>query len=134
MQLFAIPRIIARRAFLSMEFSRQEYWNGSPFPSPRDLPDPAIEPRSHALQPDSLLSEPQGKHVLKKWFKAKTLAWMHSMGLGTYSGIRKMDSWVIFKRWDTSSVWHLIKRPLALPSVFLVQLCDKEAVSAWIAR
>ena len=44
-----------------MEFSRQEYWNGLeqvPFPSPRDLPDPEIEPQSLALQADSLPSEP----------------------------------------------------------------------------
>ena len=42
-------------------FSRQEYWSGLPFPSPGDLPDPGIEPRSPALQVDSLLSEPPGK-------------------------------------------------------------------------
>ena len=44
----------------SMEFSRQEYWSGLPFPPPRDLPDPGIEPRSPALQADSLLSGPPG--------------------------------------------------------------------------
>ena len=38
-------------------FSRQEYWNGLPFPSPRDLLDPGIEPRSPAWQADSLPSE-----------------------------------------------------------------------------
>ena len=43
---------------LSMEFSREEYWNGSPFPSPGDLPNPGIKPRSPALQADTLLSEP----------------------------------------------------------------------------
>ena len=44
-----------------MEFSRQEYWSGQPFPSPGDLPDPRIEPGSPALQADSLPSEPPGK-------------------------------------------------------------------------
>ena len=39
---------------LSMEFSRPEYWSGQPFPSPGDLPIPGIEPRSPALQADSL--------------------------------------------------------------------------------
>ena len=34
------------QALLPMEFSRQEYWNGVPFPSPGDLPDPGIEPVS----------------------------------------------------------------------------------------
>ena len=45
----------------SMRFSRQEYWSGSPFPSPGDLSDPGIEPRSPTLQADSLPAEPQGK-------------------------------------------------------------------------
>ena len=47
-----------------MGFSRQEFWNGLPFPSPGDLPDPEIEPRSLALQADALLSEPPGKPCL----------------------------------------------------------------------
>ena len=41
-------------------FSRQENWNGLPFPSPGDLPNPGIEPRSPALPEDSLSAEPQG--------------------------------------------------------------------------
>ena len=45
----------------SMKFSRPEYWSGYPFPSPGDLPNPGIEPRSPALQVDSLPAEPQGK-------------------------------------------------------------------------
>ena len=44
-----------------MGFSRQEYWSGLPFPSPGDLPNPGIAPRSPALQVDSLPAEPQGK-------------------------------------------------------------------------
>ena len=44
-----------------MEFSRPEYWSGWPFPSQGDLPNPGIQPRSPALQADSLLAEPQGK-------------------------------------------------------------------------
>ena len=44
-----------------MEFSRQEYWSGLPFPSPGNLPYPGIEPGSPTLQADSLLSKPQGK-------------------------------------------------------------------------
>ena len=49
---------IARQAPLSMGFSRQEYWSELPFPFPGDLPDPGIEPRSPALQADSLPSGP----------------------------------------------------------------------------
>ena len=41
--------IVACRAPLSMEFSRQEYWSGVPFPFPGDLPDPGIEATSPAL-------------------------------------------------------------------------------------
>ena len=45
----------------SMEFSRSEYWNGWSFPSPGDLPNPGIKPRSPALQAGSLPAEPQEK-------------------------------------------------------------------------
>ena len=48
---------VARQAPLSMEFSSQEYWSGLPCPPPGDLPNPGIEPRSLALQADSLPSE-----------------------------------------------------------------------------
>ena len=44
---------VARQAPLSMGFPRQEYWSGLPFPSPGDLPNSGIEPRSPALQVDS---------------------------------------------------------------------------------
>ena len=44
-----------------MGFSRQEYWSGLPFPSPGDLPNPGIEPKSPALQADALTPEPPGK-------------------------------------------------------------------------
>ena len=60
-QLFATPWTVAYQAPLSMEFSRQEYWSGLPFPSPGDLPDPGIEPGSPTLQADALPSEPPGK-------------------------------------------------------------------------
>ena len=52
---------VAHQAPPSMGFSRQEYWNGLPFPSSGDLPDPRIEPRSPALEADTLTSEPPGK-------------------------------------------------------------------------
>ena len=57
----AMPGTVAHQAPLSMGFSRQEYWSGLPFPSPRDLPDPGIEPRSPALQANSLPTELWGK-------------------------------------------------------------------------
>ena len=54
---------IARQAPLSLGFSRQQYWSGLPCPSPGDLPNPGIEPRSPTLQADSLPSEPPEKLV-----------------------------------------------------------------------
>ena len=54
------PWTVAHQAPLSMGFSRQVYWSGVPFPSPGELPDPGIKPRSPALQEDSLPSEPLG--------------------------------------------------------------------------
>ena len=45
----------------SIEFSGPEYWSGYPFPTPGDLPNPGIEPRSPTLQADSLPTESQGK-------------------------------------------------------------------------
>ena len=59
--LFAIPQTVAHQVPLSMGFSRQEYWSGLLFPSPGDLPDPGIEPRSSTLWADSSPSEPPGK-------------------------------------------------------------------------
>ena len=53
----ASPWTVACQAPLSMGFSRQEYWSGLPFPSPGDLPDPGIEPKSPALEANSLLTE-----------------------------------------------------------------------------
>ena len=44
--LFAIPWTVACQVPLSIEFSRQEYWSGFPFPITRDLPNPGIKPES----------------------------------------------------------------------------------------
>ena len=51
------PWTVACQVSLPMGFSGQEYWSGLPFPSPGDLSDPGIEPRSPALQADSLPTE-----------------------------------------------------------------------------
>ena len=62
-RLFVTPWTIAYQAPPSMGFSRQECWSGLPFPSPGDLPDPGIKPRSPALQADAFPSAPPGKPV-----------------------------------------------------------------------
>ena len=77
---------VACQAFLSMEFSRQEYQSGQTFPSPGDLPDPGLKPRSPALQVNSLPSESPEKSVYRKetaklwnvhfFFNVKNQFWM----------------------------------------------------------
>ena len=73
----------SHQAPLSMEFSRQEYWSGLPFLSPEDLLDPRIEPRSPALQADSLLISHQGRKIglvrlicpfIKKHFRISSIS------------------------------------------------------------
>ena len=59
---FATLWYVAHQAPLSIGFSRKEYWSGLPFPSPGDLPNPGIEPRSPALHADSLPT----KSILKE--------------------------------------------------------------------
>ena len=73
-QLFVTPWIVARQAHLSMEFYRQEYWSGLPFPSPGDHSDLGIEPRFPALQADSLPSAPSGRSP------AMQKIWVQSLG------------------------------------------------------
>ena len=58
---FVSPWTVAHQAPLSMGIPRQEYWSGLPFPSPRDLPDPGIEPMSPALAGKYFIPEPPGK-------------------------------------------------------------------------
>ena len=95
-QPFATPR--AHQALLSMEFSRQEYWSGLPFPSPGDLPNRGIEPGSHALQADSLPSEPPGttpiysQSGLFKWKSVHVIP------------LNKDDQW-FFILYNDSSSW-----------------------------
>ena len=60
----ATPWTVAHQAPLSKGFPRQEYWSGLPFPSPGDLPDPEIEPRSPALQTEALPSESAGRPLI----------------------------------------------------------------------
>ena len=62
---FGTPWTVAPQAPPSMGFSRQEYWSGVPLPSPGDLPDPGIEPRSPTLQAYALTSEPKLKAALR---------------------------------------------------------------------
>ena len=61
-QLFVTPWTVGHQAPPSMEFSRQKYWSGLPFPSPRHLPNPGFEPGSPTLWADALSSEQPGNN------------------------------------------------------------------------
>ena len=76
-QLFATPWNVAYQAPLSMGFSRQEYWNGLPFPTPGDLPNPGIELWSPAFQADTLTSEPPGKSCVIRDMQIKITVRYH---------------------------------------------------------
>ena len=83
---FLTPWTVALQPLLSMGFSRQEYWNGFPFPSPGDLSDPGIEsatPTSPALAGRFFTTEPPWK----PW-----AIWLNA------------ESVVIIQRWDPGSV------------------------------
>ena len=73
----ATPWTRACQVLLSLGFFRQECWSGLPFPSPGDLPDPGIEPRSSALQADSLPPElqrkPRGRRAEPRCFRNLSL-------------------------------------------------------------
>jgi len=62
---FATPWTIAFQVLMCMGFRRQEYWNGLPFPSPEDVPDPGIEPTSPALADRFFTTETSQKHHIK---------------------------------------------------------------------
>ena len=88
------------QAPLSMGFSRHEYWSGLPFPSPGDLPDPGIKPRSPTLQADALPSEPPGKKQPRypsadKWIRK--LWYIYTMEY--YSAIKKNTFESVLMRW-----------------------------------
>ena len=68
---------------MSMGFSRPEYWSGLPFPSPEDLPDTGMEPKSPTLQADSLLSQPPWASLVVQLVKnppAMRETWIRALG------------------------------------------------------
>ena len=90
----ATPWTVACRPPLSMEFSRQEYWNGLPFPSLGDLPNPGIEHRSPALQADSLLTELQGK--AEEQSILKILIFIYCVVPGLHCGMQTLS----YRMWN----------------------------------
>ena len=82
-RLFVTTWTIAHQAPPAMGFSRQQYWSGLPFPSPRDLPDPGIEPGSPTLQVDTLPSEPPGIYFLNRFTQIQSIFWNVYWGSST---------------------------------------------------
>ena len=107
------PCTSVRQAPLSMGFPRQEYWSGFPFPFPGDLPDPGIEPRSPALQADSLPSEPPRKKIA--WHMematdssilAWKIPWTEEPGGPTVHGVAKSQTWLSARTHSISRAFH----------------------------
>ena len=94
-QLFATPWTVAYNAPPSMRFSRQQYWSGLPFPSPEDLPNPGIEPRSPALEADALTSEPPGKILIKIGIITEGLVALFSLKLLRFGACCKNESFLL---------------------------------------
>ena len=119
-RLFATEWSVAYQAPQSMGFSRQEYWSGLPFPSPGDLPDPGMEPRSPLLKADSLLTELPGNrgYLLQTW---KLICLFNSSGSKDHLWTRKclfsnfLSHMTLHK---LLSSWHLLAAPSQLNSTW----------------
>ena len=85
-----------------MGFCRQEYWSGLPFPSPGDIPNPGIEPKSPVLEADALTSEPPGK-PLPWWLRRKSVS-LQCRRPGFNSWVRKIP-WR--RKWQPTLVFLL---------------------------
>ena len=103
---FVNPWTTACQASVSIEFSRQEYWVEWPCLSPRNLPDPGVEPRSPTLQADSLLSEPAGKPLTQVTYTDSLNAW-HWIAGSLWQSFHKSgwQSW----EWQDTSIWDAKK-------------------------
>ena len=112
--LFAMPGTTALQVLLSMGFSRQEYWSGLPFHSPRDLPGSGIKPSSPALVGRFFTTKHQGspqllgrplKHWRRKWQPTPVFLPGESQGPGSLVGSRLWGrtEWTRLKRLSSSS-------------------------------
>ena len=112
-RLFETPWTVTYQVPLSMGFSRQEFWSGLPFPSPGDLSNPGIEPRSPALQIDALQS---GPHPSMTTGKTKALIILDSDSKESTCQCRRprFDSWLGKTPWRRE--W--IPTPVFLPGEF----------------
>ena len=105
-QLFATLWTVAYQFPPSMGFSRQEYWSGLPFPSPGDLPDPGIKPRSPALQAEALTSEPPEQTPPQSEAQLQSLGWEDPLekDMATHSSIL---AWRIPRTEEPGGLWSM---------------------------
>ena len=108
-RLCATPETAAHQAPPSLGFSRQEHWSGLPCPLPGHLPNPGIEPRSPALQADSLPAEPPGKPRNSRMGHLSLC--QGSFWPGNRTGIsciagRFFTSWATREAWIRIDVWQ----------------------------
>ena len=102
-------KVLVAQSCPTLEFSRQEYWSGQPFSSPADLPDPGIEPRSPALQVDSLLWATNKRYFticFKIWQTKSTGNSFSVMGNGCNNIIPHNKTLEIPTKFRNKSKWH----------------------------
>ena len=109
MSKFCDPVGYSPQSPLSMWFSRQEYWNGLPFPSPRDLSNSEIEPTSPELAGKFFTTEPQGKppNPVAGFISCLTLSlnFFHSLPTVSIWEVEGSLVWVLFYRdWDVAGL------------------------------
>ena len=113
---------------LSMEFSRPEYRNGYSFPSPGDLPNPGIEPRSPALQADSLPAKLQGKPKRWKWrLLYSTLCDCTVHGI-LQARLLKWVAFAVSRRSSQPRDWTQVSR---IAGIFFTNWATREAQEYW---
>ena len=142
-QLCATPETAAHQAALSLGFCRQEHWSGLPFPSPEDLPDLGIKPRSSALQADALTSEPQGK-LKERWAQKTWCFWTVVLETTLESLLdckikpvnpKGNQSWIFIGGTDAEAeapiLWHLMQRTDSLEKTLMMGKIEGRRRRGW---
>ena len=116
----ATPWTVVLQAPLSMEFPRQEYWFGLPFPSPRDLPDPVVEPASPALAGRFFTTEPPRKprviiadYLIFFFFLPDSVKFHEILLLNTFGGLGPDTSVEVLScgtglLWSWCRAWYIV--------------------------
>ena len=101
-----------------MESSRQEYWSGKPFPSPRDLPNPGTAPGSPALQVDSYHLNHQGSNLSCRFGKPMTKLEIRQQYCVALQGSLQTREEKFFSSPSFNAIWN-VNQMVRTPAVFL---------------